>query len=121
MPRKSLRAARVSTNRNRSVARFCIESNLAMRIVGELCLLTAFVASGFAAFACIAGERLRSANVARVGLFAMLFALLGPLELAFLSPSSFALMGPGHWWYGRWTERRRDAFVARAEAAAGVS
>jgi len=76
VPRKSLRAARVSTNRNRSVARFCIESNLAMRIVGELCLLTAFVASGFAAFACIAGERLRSANVARVGLFAMLFSIL---------------------------------------------
>jgi hypothetical protein len=65
----------------------------------------------------IAGHHLVSAGV---GLFAMLFALLGPLELAFLSPSSFALMGPGHWWYGRWTERRRDAFVARSEAAAGV-
>jgi cytochrome c-type biogenesis protein CcmF len=39
-----------------------------MRTVGELCLLTAFVASGFAAFACIAGERLRSANAIRVGI-----------------------------------------------------
>jgi uncharacterized membrane protein len=50
---------------------------------------------------------------AAVGLFAMLFALLGPRELAFLSPSSFALMGPGHWWYGKRTERRRQAFIAR--------
>ena len=50
---------------------------------------------------------------AAVGLFAMLFALLGPRELAFLSPSSFALMGPGHWWYGKRTARRRDAFIAR--------
>ena len=50
---------------------------------------------------------------ASVGLFALLFALLGPRELAFLSPSSFALMGPGHWWYGRRSERRRAAFIAR--------
>jgi hypothetical protein len=50
---------------------------------------------------------------ASVSLFAMLFALLGPPELAFLSPSSFALMGPGHRWYGKRSARRRDAFVAR--------
>jgi uncharacterized membrane protein len=54
---------------------------------------------------------------AGVGLFAMLFALLAPKELAFLSPSSFALMGPGHAWYGAWSNRRRKAFVARLEGA----
>jgi uncharacterized membrane protein len=59
---------------------------------------------------------------AAVGLFAMLFALLGPLELAFLSPSSFALMAPGHWWYGKRTERRRQAFMAKmAGDTVGVS
>ena len=54
---------------------------------------------------------------AGVGLFAMVFALLAPTELAFLSPSSFALMGPGHFWYGKWSQRRRDAFVAQLGAA----
>ena len=53
-----------------------------------------------------------SRRVAALALFAMLFALLGPRELAFLSPSSFALMGPGHWWYGKRSERRRLAFMA---------
>jgi hypothetical protein len=52
----------------------------------------------------LAGHHLVSAGV---GLFAMLFALLGPRELAFLSPSSFALMGPGHWAYGNWAAKRR--------------
>jgi uncharacterized membrane protein len=52
---------------------------------------------------------------AAVGLFAMLFALLCPLELAFLSPSSFALMGPGHWWYGKRIEQRRKR-VAQLDA-----
>ena len=37
---------------------------------------------------------------AGVGLFAMLFAMLAPKELAFLSPSSFVLMGPAHAYYG---------------------
>jgi uncharacterized membrane protein len=50
---------------------------------------------------------------AAVGLFAMLFAMLGPPQLAFLSPSSFALMGPGHWGYANWVERRRKALFAR--------
>ena len=58
----------------------------------------------------LAGNHAVSAGV---GLFAMLFALLAPRELAFLSPSSFALMGPGHWWYGAWSERRRRALAAR--------
>lgn len=53
-----------------------------------------------------------------VGLFAMVFALLGPRDLAFLSPSSFALMGPGHWAFGRWVEKRREAVIAREAAAA---
>jgi hypothetical protein len=67
----------------------------------------------------LAGHHLVSAGV---GLFAMLFALLAPRELAFLSPSSFALMGPGHWWYGIRTARRREAFIARlGDAVAEVS
>ena len=61
----------------------------------------------------IAGHHLVSAGV---GLFAMLFALIAPREIAFLSPSSFALMGPGHWGFGWWTDRRRQAFVARLAA-----
>jgi len=61
-----------------------------------------------------AGHHLISAAV---GLFAMLFALIAPRELAFLSPSSFALMGPGHWGYGQWAEKRRQAFLARLAAA----
>jgi uncharacterized membrane protein len=55
---------------------------------------------------------------ASVGLFATLFALLGPRELAFLSPSSFALMGPGHWGYAVWVDRRRKASFARPSPAA---
>lgn len=62
----------------------------------------------------LAGHHLVSAAV---GLFAMLFALVAPRELAFLSPSSFALMGPGHWSYSRWAERRRQAFAAALAAA----
>jgi hypothetical protein len=62
-----------------------------------------------------AGHHLVSASV---GLFAMLFAMLAPVGLAFLSPSSFALMGPGHWAYGRWAERRRQAFAATLAPAA---
>jgi hypothetical protein len=46
----------------------------------------------------------------------MFFALLAPRELAFISPSSFALMGPGHWFYGRRSERRRQAFLETLEA-----
>jgi uncharacterized membrane protein len=63
----------------------------------------------------IMGHHLVSASV---GLFATLFALLGPRELAFLSPSSFGLMGPGHWGYAVWVERRRKAFFARPSPAA---
>lgn len=63
----------------------------------------------------IMGHHLVSAGV---GLFATLFALLGPRELAFLSPSSFALMGPGHWGYANWVERRRKALFAPSSPAA---
>jgi hypothetical protein len=61
----------------------------------------------------VVGHHLVSAGV---GMFAMLFALIGPRELAFLSPSSFALMGPGHWGYGTWIEKRRKVLEARASA-----
>jgi uncharacterized membrane protein len=54
---------------------------------------------------------------ALVGLFAMVFALVAPLQLAFLSPASFALMGPAHAIYGRQMSRRRAAFVAKLDGA----
>jgi uncharacterized membrane protein len=61
----------------------------------------------------LAGHHLVSASV---GLFAMLFAMVAPLTLAFLSPSSFALMGPGHWAYGAWSSKRRERFIAGTAA-----
>ena len=61
----------------------------------------------------LAGNHAVSAGV---GLFAMLFALVAPRELAFLSPSSFALMGPGHWLYGAWSDKQRKALAERLEA-----
>lgn len=57
---------------------------------------------------------------ASVGLFAMLFAIFAPVTLAFLSPSSFALMGPAHWIYGIRRERARKALVARSVPAAVI-
>ena len=57
-----------------------------------------------------AGHHLVSAGV---GLFAMLFAIFAPVTLAFLSPSSFALMGPAHWFYGTRREKARKALIAR--------
>jgi uncharacterized membrane protein len=53
---------------------------------------------------------------AGIGLFAMLFALLCPVQLAFLSPTSFALMGPAHAIYGARVGKARKAFLARAAA-----
>ena len=49
---------------------------------------------------------------AGVGLFAMLFAIVAPVQLAFLSPSSFALMGPAHWFYGNRREKARRALAS---------
>ena len=60
----------------------------------------------------LAGHHLVSAGV---GLFAMLFAMLAPLQLAFLSPSSFALMGPAHAIYGSRAGRKRQAFIQQLE------
>jgi uncharacterized membrane protein len=57
---------------------------------------------------------------AGVGLFAMLFAMLAPVTLAFLSPSSFALMGPVHWFYGTRREKARRAFVARTASSSAA-
>ena len=55
---------------------------------------------------------------AAVGLFAMLFAIVAPVTLAFLSPSSFALMGPAHWFYGTRRDKARKTLVARSAAPA---
>jgi len=46
---------------------------------------------------------------AGVGALALLVALLAPLQIVFISPMMFALMGPVHWWYGRHAATRRAA------------
>ncbi len=62
-----------------------------MRTLGELCLLAAFVASGYAAFACTVGRRsrhlavLRSGLAAVAGCIAALTVTLGVLAWALLS------------------------------------
>ncbi len=65
----------------------------------------------------LAGHHLISASV---GLFAMLFAIFAPLSLVFLSPSSFALMGPAHALYGKWAGRKRRQFVEARNESAGA-
>jgi uncharacterized membrane protein len=42
-----------------------------------------------------------------VGLVALTVAVGGPLALAPLSPTCFALMGPAHWWFGTRVAKRR--------------
>jgi uncharacterized membrane protein len=79
------------------------------RVELELSPLEAFDARS------ILGHHLVSAGV---GLFAAVFALVAPRELAFLSPSSFALMGPGHWGYAVYADRRRRAFLASTARSA---
>jgi hypothetical protein len=58
----------------------------------------------------MAGHHMVSASV---GLFAMLFAIVAPKELAFLSPSSFALMGPAHFFFGKRRDAARRALESR--------
>lgn len=60
----------------------------------------------------LAGHHLVSAGVRP---FAMLFAMLAPLQLAFLSPSSFALMGPALAIYGSRAGKKRQAFIQQVE------
>ncbi len=52
-----------------------------------------------------------------VGLVALTVAVGGPLELAPISPTCFALMGPLHWWFGTRVEKRRRAFLTPAPDA----
>ena len=56
-----------------------------------------------------AGHHMVSATV---GLVALLVAVAGPLAMAPISPSCFALMGPGHWWFGSRADKRRRALLA---------
>jgi uncharacterized membrane protein len=55
-----------------------------------------------------AGHHLVSAGV---GAIAMAVAVLGPLSLAPLSPTSLMLMGPGHYTWGAFRSRRRARLV----------
>ena len=57
---------------------------------------------------------------ASVGLFAMGFALFGPRRLAFLSPASFALLGPAHAILGAINGKRRARMAARSAVAAPI-
>jgi hypothetical protein len=57
---------------------------------------------------------------AAVGGVAFLAALLLPLQLAFLSPTCFGLMGPLHWAYGSYRERHRKAFERQLSGALTV-
>ncbi len=53
-----------------------------------------------------------------VGVLSLLIALLAPLSLVPLAPMMFFLMGPGHWWYGARSGRKRRELEAQlAEAA----
>ena len=53
----------------------------------------------------LSGHHVLSAGV---GVAVAAFAWFAP-QLAFLSPSFFALMGPFHWFFGRWVARHRPA------------
>ena len=61
------------------------------------------------------GHQLVSAGV---GAIALAVALFAPLRIVFVSPMCFALMGPGHWWYGYRRGQQRAALVASTEAVA---
>ena len=54
------------------------------------------------------GHHLMSASV---GALAMIFALVAPLRLVFISPMLFILMGPAHFWWGT---RRGNLRAARS-------
>ena len=56
-----------------------------------------------------AGHHLVSAGV---GLLSVSFALLAPLEMSPLAPTTFALMGPLHWLFGSYAGRKRKEAVA---------
>jgi hypothetical protein len=55
-----------------------------------------------------AGHHLVSAGV---GALALLVALFAPMRWVFFSPMLFALMGPGHWLWGRHMDRKRLALT----------
>jgi uncharacterized membrane protein len=56
-----------------------------------------------------AGHHLVSLSV---GVVALIVAVAAPVQIAFLSPMCFGLMGPAHWAFGTVAERRRRAFQA---------
>ncbi len=61
------------------------------------------------------GHHLVSAGV---GGLALLYALLAPLSIVFVSPMLFALMGPGHFWWGTRRARLRPTPLPAAPAGA---
>lgn len=59
-----------------------------------------------------AGHHLVSAAV---GLLAVLIALVGPRRFVFVSPMTFALMGPAHWAFGVLTGKWRKSLIGRQQ------
>jgi uncharacterized membrane protein len=53
---------------------------------------------------------------AAIGLIVAVVAWFGPARFAFLSPIAFVLMGPGHYAFGRWADKRRKLVEARSAA-----
>lgn len=69
-----------------------------------------------------AGHHLVSVGVGvGVGVLALVLALLLPVEVSFVSPMSFGLMGPAHWAFGTARLKRRVAFERRAAGQAAAS
>jgi hypothetical protein len=62
----------------------------------------------------VAGHHLVSAGV---GAAALIFALVAPVRIVFLSPMMFALMGPAHYAFGKWSDRRRAAYAEALTSA----
>jgi uncharacterized membrane protein len=58
---------------------------------------------------------------AAVGLLALGIALFGPKRYGFVSPMSFALMGPAHWAYQAWADRKRKRFEAKLTTEPNVA
>jgi hypothetical protein len=60
-----------------------------------------------------AGHHLVSAGV---GVVALLVAVAAPRSVAFVSPMCFGLMGPAHWGFGTYMDRRRKAIERQLES-----
>jgi TctA family transporter len=58
---------------------------------------------------------------ASVGLVSLLIALFAPLRMAPIAPTTFCLMGPGHWWWGVRSRKLRQALEQKLASDAAIS